>query len=378
MWKIISILSVLLLFIASCNNANKSSSTLPYHVNIERDINNFSSVPLSSLGSKLEYIPLETDSSCFIEEISTISVTDSFIFVSDMYRLLLFSRSGKFLRKIGTAGRGPGEYLNLGDIRIDEQDREVYLLSPKVILVFGFNGEFKRDFKIDFPSRQFVFNKNEELVIHPINLSIPSTKPVYSWFIVDRFGSSQANLENTLKRVNQGLFVPNSPLYIFNGTPHFMEFGIDTLYNYDDNKKIPHAVFQFGKLKFPPDPTMEEVPNIKGKVWINDIKEIEKLLLLKVWWNLSDSIRNGIFDKSSSKFTLLKNNGFTNDIDNGPPFWPKEIMNDNYMIGYKDAFELIKYSNKMKDNRSEIKGQLKEIIRNLTETSNPVIIILKK
>ncbi len=43
------------------------------------------------------------------------------------------------------------------------------------------------------------------------------------------------------------------------------------------------------------------------------------------------------------------------------------------MIDYIDAFDLITYA---RDNNTESK-QLKEVIEKLTETSNPVLIILK-
>jgi hypothetical protein len=378
MRKMICVLPVLLIIIVSCNNSNKSNSVLPYHVNIERDINNVSSVPLSSIGSKLEYVPLATDSSCVIARISTISVTDSFIFVSDRDRLFLFSRNGRFLKKIGSAGRGPGEYTNIDEVRIDEQNRDVYILASRVIHVYNFNGQFERDFKIDFPTHQFVIDKDKNLIFNRFSLPFPSPFNDFSWYFFDRNGALQLKVPNYLKRVNQGMVVPTSPLYIYNGTPHFMEFGIDTLYNYENKLKIPYAVFQSGKIKFPPDPTPAEVPNIKRKVIVSDIREIQKLLLMRLWWNFSDSISSCIYDKTISEFSVLDKNGFSNDIDNGLTFWPKKVMSDNCLVDYKDAFELIKYSNKMKDNKTEIKGQLKEIIKNLTESSNPVIIILKK
>jgi len=165
---------------------------------------------------------------------------------------------------------------------------------------------------------------------------------------------------------------------MFNGTPHLMEFGVDTLYNYEDQKKKAYAILNPGKLKLPPDPTMAEVPEIKGKIWVNDIRETKKLMFVNLWWDLSNKISNCIFDKSTSSFFILEENGFRNDLDGGMTFWPRKLINDNLMIDYADAFDLIKYS-KEKVNKADkaSSGQFGKVVAQLSETSNPVLIILK-
>ena len=373
--------------LTSCNNRgqfkNGSNASLPYIIDIEKDINNVRSVPLSTLGSQLEYILLETDSVCLIKSVSNAFVSDSFIYVSDGSRVLLFTRNGKFLKQIGAAGRGPGEYSRIADFIIDKNNREIYVLSSRIVLIYDFNGQFKRDFKLDFPCTQFILREKDSFVFHPFNLSQPTSEPVYSWYIIDKMGIVQTKIINKLKRINKGLIVPTSPLYVYKGTPHFMEFGIDTLYDYNDFVMKPYAIFHSGNMKMNPDPTITEVPGIKGKIWISAVQEIEKALFIKIWWDLSDSITNCIFDKSSSRFTVLRENGFVNDIDGGMAFWPKRILNDNFMIDFADAFDLIKYVNNSQSKKTTVNDRreadhLKDVVKQLTETSNPVLIILKQ
>ena len=188
-----------LLLLTSCNNSDNNNPNLPYNVNIERDFDNVSTMPLSYLGSKLEYIPLETDSACLIRRISDISVSDSFLFVSDYYRLLLFNLDGKFIRQIGSPGRGPGEYLRVRDFDIDMDNEEVYILEGRKVLVYNFSGLFRRDFVLGFSSSVFVINENNELVFLPINLAQATDEQEYSLYIMNKNGKDITKIPKNVK-----------------------------------------------------------------------------------------------------------------------------------------------------------------------------------
>ncbi len=373
------------IIIQGCNTGrteNKDNRSLPYYIDLEQGISNVKSIPLSYLGNQLEYIPLETDTACLIRGVSGVFVSDSFIFVNDGSRLLHFDRNGQFIKQIGSTGRGPGEYSRVGDFVVNEDYREIFILSGRIVLVYNFDGQFIRDIKLDFPCSQFILKDNNSIILHPFNMPMPTPEPVYSWYFIDRTGNIQTKLTNTLKRVNRGITVPTSPIYMFDATPHLMEFGVDTLYEYVNSQKKPYAIFNPGRLKMPPDPTMEEVPAIEGKIWVYDVNESNKSLFVKLWWNMSDSISNCIFDKESSLFTILKENGFVNDIDGGMTFWPKEILNDNTLIDYVDSFDLITITNKSQDEKpkpadSKKAQNLKNLAGQLNETSNPVLVLLK-
>ncbi|MFH0843829.1 MAG: 6-bladed beta-propeller [Bacteroidota bacterium] len=361
-----------------CKNIlNNSNSMLPYYIDLEKDIDRIKSIPLSTFGSKLEYIPLETGSDFLIKSVDNIFINDSFIFIGDYnQRLLLFDINGKYLRQIGKIGKGPGEYQSVENFVVGNKQKEIYILSYREVNIFDFTGQFKRDFRLDFPCSEIIMDDNGDLILHPFSSAQPTTDPVYSWYVYDNKGTEKTKILNTSKRINGGITVPYSPLYMFNGTPHFMEFGIDTLYNYSDNLKLPYAIFNYGKMKYPVDPTLSESLSIDDKIWVSKIQEIKDLLLVNVWWG-RDSILNCVFSKSSSDFAVINETGFTNDIDSGMNFWPRKIINDNLMIDFKDAFELIAFSNNYQINSKEQSNRIKEIINHLSETSNPVIIILR-
>jgi hypothetical protein len=367
------------MLLSSCKNSEHNGPGLIYNLNLERDINNISSIPLSYLGSQLEYIPLETDSACLIRRISDVSVSDSFLFVSDYNRLLLFNRDGKFVRQIGSSGRGPGEYSRIRGFDIDVVNEEVYILEGRKVIVYNFNGLFRRDFVLGFPSNEFVINENNELVFLPINFAQATDEQEYSLYIMNKNGKDITKIHKMLKRINGGIAIQNSPLYMYNDILHFMEFGVDTLYSYENHVKNPHAIFNAGSLKFPPDPMLDEVMTLNGKVWVDNILETNKFLFVKTYCSLAPLTSTYcVFDKSTSIITILKDNGFINDIDGGLKFWPEKIIDDSVMISFVEAFDLVKlYKTKKPAENITLSNQLEGVIKSLTETSNPVIIILR-
>jgi hypothetical protein len=41
---------------------------------------------------------------------------------------MVFDRNGKFIRKIGSIGRGPGEYVHYFNFTVDENSESVYVI----------------------------------------------------------------------------------------------------------------------------------------------------------------------------------------------------------------------------------------------------------
>ena len=69
--------------------------------------------PLSKIADTILFIPLETTPESFLGNITSVDFNDSTILVNDRKRLLTFTWEGKFIRKIGSKGKGPGEYLRI-------------------------------------------------------------------------------------------------------------------------------------------------------------------------------------------------------------------------------------------------------------------------
>ncbi len=381
-----------ILISGSCNrpgSVKDPAADLPYTIDLERNIVNVRSVPLSTLGKEVEYIPLETGEGSMLRRIASVIVCDSLIIVSDGTKILRFSQQGKFLGQIGSTGKGPGEYTYVRHFNVDKRNREVFVLAMGTVLVFGIDGEFRRSFKADFRPSQVVMKDENTLMFHLFNMSGPSPDTAFSWYITDKEGVVLSKVRNYFKRVSQpGLIVPDSPLYYHDGSPRFLEFGMDTLYYFQNSAMTPYAIFNRGKLKMDPDlhltpDTYKEVTDrIRENIWISEINENSRYLFVKVNWGLSDSISYCIFEKGSPELAVLKENGFADDINGGPAFWPKFIGDDNTMVDYLDAFKFLQIIKSSKSGEQagdgkKLNSRLEALGKELTETSNPVLVVLR-
>lgn len=382
-------LTFLCIFLNSEINGQLNSLIAPFKIDIKGNIKNIIDINLSAIGDNLSYIPLETTPECLIQYIEKVELTDHFIFINEGTRLIQFDNKGNFIRQIGSAGRGPQEYLSVGDFCIDDHKREIYIISAPKLLVFDFDGVFKYSKSLSFRPAQILNEDENRLMFHLFNVSGKSFANDFSWIITDRQGYILMNIKKHLKRTSQpGLIVMDTPLYLFQNKTHFLEFGVDTLYYFQDNKIRPYAIFNLEELKMDPDPlitpsTKEEVGRkLFNKLWINTIYENDDYLFLKFLRGITDSTMHAVFNKRTAEVDILKDNVFRNDIDGGLDFWPRQIINDRIMIDYVDAFDLLKDIKSLKsgskiNNDKAIPLKLLNLSKQLTETSNPVLVILR-
>lgn len=364
------IITVLYLYLGFVLITNGQTDEIPYNIDIKKNFKNIETVNLSRIGKELSYLPLETLPQCLIQEIDKILFSKSFIFVNDTRnRLLQFDKNGKFLRQIGSMGRGPEEYLFVYDFCVNEDTNEIYIFSLDKMLVFSFEGKLKKSIKLSFRIADAIILDKNSLMFHLPN--VPGIKyfTTYSWIITDIEGNPKQKFKNHHMRVGN-VGVSKTPIYIFDGYARFMEYGVDTLYYFKDTSKKPYALFSYGDLKQDPDPFIvrsngEKKEELKNKILIWTITENEEFLFMKFSTGRWDKPLYSIYSKKSGKTIFLKDGVFKNDLGGGGGFWPKQIIDDIVLVDYVDAFTLFK---------NEVPKALKN---KLTETSNPVLMILK-
>ena len=120
--KIVLRLNLLLLCFNLCCNINSQTVS----IDIEANIRNMQQLRLSEFSSKIRYVPLETIDDQPIGVTIEATFFQGMILINGINSCLLFDDNGKFIRKIGSRGRGPGEYQYGGIIGINK-NKSVYI-----------------------------------------------------------------------------------------------------------------------------------------------------------------------------------------------------------------------------------------------------------
>lgn len=126
--------------VISCKKNDKPTDKNQLTVSLEE-----TPTSIEELFSNIKIIPLETTDECFLKKITKIDYYKDCIYILDMLlpAFYVFDKDGKFLRKIGNIGHGPGEYTAICDFLIDKKNETINLLTPfGSIYSYQLNGNF--------------------------------------------------------------------------------------------------------------------------------------------------------------------------------------------------------------------------------------------
>ena len=222
-----------------------------------------------------------------------------------------------------------------------------------------------------------------DLFFYNVNLMMPmQTDEIrYSWCITDSNGNIISKIESPVKKIKSPFLVPpDAPLYMHGNYAHFTEHWTDSLYYLVDGKPNLYASFNRGRLALSPSgiSSGQKEKNGNPMIWVQNVYEDNRFIYVELMYGL-----NGgdvcIFDKTDGNTFLVAGYQFSNDIDDGPSFWPNYVCEDNTLVMYEDAYTLVhlESSQKPKDLHAD-KSNFAEIKNQITENSNPVIIVLHR
>ena len=221
----------------------------------------------------MEIVPLEMTDESVLSDITEMQVTDHNIWIDHgrEFYIYRFSRTGKFLNRIGSIGQGPGEYVNYLTFLVDEDKKEVYIFSTNNgVLVYDFEGGFKKQIS-DFQTmvgmfssiyKQYILNDHKFFAIQNFGLYRSVDKDSLWSFVSldDNFQKKRlfknpvhvgkeeqiiANRANMDRMVNYWMEYLTS-VDIYNGQLTLKYPDTDTIYCYDDatNQLLPqYAIF---------------------------------------------------------------------------------------------------------------------------------------
>lgn len=126
----------------------------------------------------------ETSDESALNHIRKVAANDSMYFILDIRgNIMAFNRNGKFVRRIGNLGNGPGEYSNPRDIDLDPLTGNISVLDNinRILLYNTSDGRFSEEIKLKLSAREIEMKKDAIIILRP---SCSNGKPVEKEVII--------------------------------------------------------------------------------------------------------------------------------------------------------------------------------------------------
>lgn len=390
----------------SCTDSNKTDNTNKDHNLLVLDLDKaaIKDTMLASVFIKsVTPIALETTNESLIGFLSAMQVTDSCICILDdehapggSGNLFVFDKRGKYLRKIGKKGQGPGEYVNIDDFTIDEKNDKIFLVDNEndKIRVYQFStGRFLRniDFKDDKVKYANIQYSNNKLFVDFTYYS-PTEKGPMMYTLDEATG----NIESKWMDIdihNHGWLKPffkgESFFYCKNSEmPKYTHYFMDTIMAVNKDKLEPYLVIK--SKDWVTDYDVRSHKNTTPDVLQNILFKFRELPIAFNVQNYVESERYIYFFYSKQKDQIE----VLYDKKNNLLFRTKRLIDDltydsqncrvlligcgdkNGMYSYVNTVGIPTFSNySVKDPSSPMKPEYKKYFENkITADSNPILL----
>lgn len=212
---------------------------------------------LSDVLKSLEIIKLDNDTSATVGG-GSVSFSENYMLIRAGSRqpVKLFDRKGNFLRNIGKIGRGPGEYMSLYDMQLDEKNKRIFFMpwQTRYLYEYDFDGNFVKPIRMAGGAPKGTFTVEDDrltvLALPFKGLKWVAFQQTLDGQLLDSVpvGNFEINERNPY---NNELFTSrdNHYIHIFRSMGKIR----DTLYHYVPGKPglIPKFTVDFGTIEPP-------------------------------------------------------------------------------------------------------------------------------
>lgn len=376
-------------------NASVSDQSKFFTINYEDILKNKKEINLSQVASNIEYVKLETNQECLIRGIRECLFTDNLIFINNRDHILKFSRDGKFLQKIGSPGRGPGEIDLIRTMSLipDKKMIAVQKNAIREIMYFSFDGKLIKTVKI--PNALYIkVMADGRLIAYDAGADGSN---INTFSLITEKGDTISAIKNycTWEKTPGGvtMMAGSYPTpFTSSGNWYFKDRYNDTIYTVSSNKIIPSYLIIMGKYKLPDDLRLERLGPDKMQTFMdkatnyfhtNLFEASGKLFIVSNCFGKGES-KYLLYNKQEMNGTWLSNDtnssiGFINDMDGGSDFWPIGIVNDNQVyksINIVAIKKELENKPKMTVKFPDKKNAFEKLISDSDISDNPILMIV--
>lgn len=344
---------------------------------------------LSDYATEIDYVPLETTDECLIAYIDVLKVTSRHLLVSDFNHVYLFSRAGKFLRKIGKKGKGPGEYLHVVSLDVKEEKDEIYIycLQNRRMLVYDFEGKHLRTYAFPIMDDVVCIRDSTFLAV----AAITNGNEEHIFYLIDAAGDTTEVVNNHFKWKHKAnlyftVYGRRQRFYEFKEKMYFKDVYNDTIYQMDRAtlKHQPAWFIDLGKYDMPDEKRVSYIVNFgkeKYFTYWDDyyqvyVQESDDYLWMKYFSYNYEKVEPAyaLYNKNTGdSYTLQRENDnevkLWNDLTGGPSFWP-ELIQNGVMVDILNPYKLIDFF-ETREQREVLLPEKERAIEEICEKTNP-------
>ncbi|MDR1331069.1 MAG: 6-bladed beta-propeller, partial [Tannerella sp.] len=352
---------------------------------------------LDRVASELAYIPLETGEHCLLKEIRDVFPIGDCLLVSDFNNLYMFDRQGKYIRKISQQGQGPDDYVRVSTVIVDDASGEFYLVTNGKMLKYTRDGVYRGNIPKEQYSVKALMTPAHTLLFYiPARTVYAHGTDVYSLLETDTAGRVLRRYPNHnafhSDNARSPLTIGARPLYMFENTVCFNEWGNDTIFALAGDTVTPKLVIEMGDMKLDPYPDLSYYTSAEA---MNFLMSESRLCIENVWedrafyyiilyrgYGGDHGVEHCVYDKRAGTFHCAGTVGLTNNLDGGLPFFPLKVEPDGTKFMWKDAVDFKDeiLSGDYETRKNTYGERFENVYRlalALREDDNPVLIIAR-
>jgi hypothetical protein len=411
---------MLILQFASCNDKEVNSQSIET-IDIEANMKNMEQIKISQFTNNIRYLPMGKKDDLFFVGIWDCVFSDKYFLAKDLTKCLLYDYEGNVVTNIGKRGRGPGEYRYVNNVAFGTN--KIIMKSYFDLLEYNLEGSFIKKHENYFRINNYQIGKwlpiNDSLIFGKIESSIGNEKT--KALVLNLNGKIISEYKNYIlferEKALSSEWERHANIYPFSGNIFFKELHNDTLFYLSEQLRlIPEYVINLGKYT-PPISLRKLLPPIPENPYmsVSNIFQTSDYLFLDTnfgihfpakrltqkvapipipnpekygWYNTLSML--GIYNKQTKSLIFceptstdnpLFTSGLYNDIDGGPRFFPKEMVNDSTMAMWIEVKQLKDHIASDDFKRSapkfpEKKKQFEEFVNKLDDFDNPVLMFI--
>lgn len=339
--------------------------------------------------SKATIIPLETTKQTIIANIDQIDVFDNHFIILDKKTksVFVFTKTGRFVNRIGSTGKGPGQYIRPESFFVDQKEGtvEVYDRAQMKIVIYGINGSFKREIALKkyFHSVGKLNNQYWGFCSIIPNDGVSSQKKNTLKFIV--FNESGQEVDRIFgKEIHDEEYHSTGYISAYNDNYiSFVEPFSNAVYTIIDNKvkssyKLDYSTFS---------PPLDELKRINNS---KNLKRGAKISLMnefinkypfmfasfsenKKWLYFLNIFRTTTLIYNKETKSVKEFSGLTHSENSWETYFPALKITEDKLISVINPQFLYSIGNNKKANDAR-RNSFRDILSKIKESDNPLII----